>query len=352
MKNLNWFNKAIFWCNIVLTVLTFVAYILPFLAPKIFPLLSVLTLFLPLMLVLNLLFFLYWLIQLKKQLFVSGLVLLLGITFINKYYRISSTNLPKTDSDFVVMSYNVRLFNLYDWINSPNLSQEISSFIKEQNPDILCLQEYSNTNQVDFRMYPHKYKFVEGKNTKLGQAIFSKYPIIDEGKIDFPNSTNNAVYVDLKRGKDTLRVYSIHLQSVKITPDVHEIDENISDGVTKDRSKRMLNRLSIAFKEQQNQAEIIKKHKSECKYPIIICGDMNNSAFSFVYRSIKGDLNDTFEEAGSGFGNTYTFKHYPARIDYIFTDKKLEVKNHQNFTEFKNSDHYPIVTRLSFESEN
>lgn len=351
MKDLNWFNKVMFGLNIVLTVLTFAAYILPFLAPKIFPLLSVLTLFLPLMLIMNLLFFLYWLLQLKKQLFVSGLVLLLGITFINKYYRVSKTDLPKMDSDFLVMSYNVRLFNLYDWINNPNLNEEISGFIKEQNPDILCLQEYSNTNTVDFRMYPHKYKFVEGKNTKLGQAIFSKYPIVNEGKIDFPNSTNNAVYVDLKRGKDTLRVYSIHLQSVKITPDVHEIDDNISDGVTKDRSKRMLNRLSIAFKEQQNQAEIIKKHKSDCKYPIIICGDMNNSAFSFVYRSIKGDLNDTFEEAGSGFGNTYSFRHFPARIDYIFTDKKLAVKRHQNFIEFKNSDHYPLVARLSFETK-
>jgi len=352
MKNLNRLNKVMFGFNIVLTVLTFAAYILPFLAPKLFPLLSVLTLFLPLMLVFNLLFFLYWLFQFKKQLFVSGLVLLLGITFINKFYRFTSTDLPKTETDFVVMSYNVRLFNLYDWLDRPNLNKDISSFIKEQNPDILCIQEYSNKNQVDFRMYPHNYKFVEGKNTKLGQAVFSKYPIVNEGKIDFPNSTNNAVYVDLKRGKDTLRVYSIHLQSVRITPDVHEIDESISDGVTKDRSKRMLNRLSIAFKEQQNQAEIIKKHKSECKYPIIICGDMNNSAFSFVYRSIKGDLNDTFEEAGSGFGNTYSFKHYPARIDYIFTDKKLVVKKHQNFTEFINSDHYPIVARLSFETKN
>lgn len=352
MKNLNWFNKVMFVLNIVLTVLTFAAYILPFLAPKLFPLLSVLTLVLPTLLVFNMLFFLYWAIQFKRQLFVSGLVLLLGITFINKYYKIAQDDLPKVDSDFVVMSYNVRLFNLYDWIYQPYLNEDISNFIKEQNPDILCLQEYSNTNKVDFRMYPHKYKFIEGKNTKIGQAIFSKYPIVNEGKIDFPNSTNNAVYVDLKRGKDTLRVYSIHLQSVRITPDVYEIDENISDGVTQDRSKRMLKRLSAAFKEQQNQAEIIKKHKADCHYPIIICGDMNNSAFSYVYRSIKGDLNDTFEEAGSGFGNTYSFKYYPARIDYIFTDKKLVVKEHQNFTDFENSDHYPIVARLSFEEVN
>ncbi|PKP14898.1 MAG: endonuclease, partial [Bacteroidetes bacterium HGW-Bacteroidetes-23] len=116
MKNLGWFNKVILFFNIVLTVLTFIAYILPFLAPRLFPILSVLTLFLPLMLILNLLFFSYWLIQFKRQMLLSGIVLLLGITFVNKFYKLSETNLPKEENDFVVMSYNVRLFNLYDWI--------------------------------------------------------------------------------------------------------------------------------------------------------------------------------------------------------------------------------------------
>ena len=76
---------------------------------------------------------------------------------------------------------------------------------------------------------------------------------------------------------------------------------------------------------------------------------MNNSAFSYVYRSIKGTLNDSFEEAGSGFGKTYNFKYYPARIDYIFADGKMKVKSFESFPEFINSDHYPIMTRLSME---
>lgn len=349
MKNLGWFNKVILFFNIVLTVLTFVAYILPFLAPKFFPILSVLTLFLPLMLILNLLFFGYWVIQFKRQMLLSGIVLLLGITFINKFYKFSETNLPIEEDDFIVMSYNVRLFNLYDWIER-DVSLSISDFIKEQTPDILCIQEFSNQNEVDFRIYKHKYVFIEGKNTKLGQAIFSKYPIVNEGVIPFPNSTNNAIYADIKRGKDTIRVYSMHLQSIKITPDVHEIDENIQ-GVSQDKSKRMLRRMSRSFTSQQNQAEIIKKHKADCTYPLIICGDLNNSPFSFVYRSVRGDLNDAFEEAGSGFGSTYNFKYYPARIDYIFTDKKFEVKQFNSFPNFRSSDHFPIVTRLAFEKE-
>ena len=85
MKNLSWFNKGMFFLNIVLTIVTFIAYVLPFLAPKSFPLLSVLTLFMPLFFILNGLFFVYWAFQFKKQLIVSGLVLLIGITFINKF---------------------------------------------------------------------------------------------------------------------------------------------------------------------------------------------------------------------------------------------------------------------------
>ena len=73
---------------------------------------------------------------------------------------------------------------------------------------------------------------------------------------------------------------------------------------------------------------------------------MNNSAYSYVYRSIRGKLNDAFEEAGQQFGATYKFKYYPARIDYIFTDKKLKVKSFNNFSDFKYSDHTPIISRL------
>jgi endonuclease/exonuclease/phosphatase family metal-dependent hydrolase len=107
-------------------------------------------------------------------------------------------------------------------------------------------------------------------------------------------------------------------------------------------------RIRDAFKKQEQQAAVLVSHKKECKYPVIICGDMNNSAFSYIYRNIKGDLNDCFEEAGNGFGQTYKFKYYPARIDYIFANKKMKVKSFKHFSKFENSDHFPVMTRLSF----
>lgn len=335
-----------FFLNIVLTIVTFVAYVLPFLAPKLFPILSVLTLFMPLFFILNGLFFIFWGLQFKKRMILSGLVLLMGITFINKFYKFSSKEYPDEDKDFKVMSYNVRLFNLFKWIDKPDVPGDILSFINDQNPDILCIQEYSSSANIDLKVYRYKYIFMEGNKIKTGQAIFSKFPIINQGDIVFPNSNNNVIYADIKKGKDIIRVYNMHLQSIKITPDVNEISENINV-INQDKSQVLLIRISKAFKQQQQQAEILKEHKKRCEYPIIICGDMNNSAFSYVYRSIKGTLKDSFEEAGTGFGQTYKFRYYPARIDYIFADEKMTVKKFESFSEFENSDHYPVMVKLS-----
>ena len=348
MKDLSWFNKIMFTFNIVLTIMTFVAYLLPFLAPKLFPLLSVLTLMMPLFLILNFLFFIYWFLQFKKRMFVSGLVLLMGITFINKFYKFSQTDLPKTETDFSVMSYNVRLFNLFEWIPDTDVTAKIREFINEKNPDIICIQEYSASSDIDLRVYTHRYIFMQGDKIKTGQAIFSKFPIINEGNLEFPNSSNSAIFADIKKGKDIIRVYNMQLQSIKISPDVNEISENIEE-INKTKSQMMFKRISVAFGKQQRQAEIIMNHKKDCEYPIIICGDLNNSSFSYVYRSIRGKLNDTFEDAGTGFGKTYNFKLYPARIDYIFADERMKVKSFESFSDFDNSDHFPIMARLSME---
>ena len=348
MKKLSWFNKLVYFLNIVLAVLTFLAYVLPFLAPKFFPLLSVLTLILPFFLILNALFFIYWLLQFKRQIILSGIVLLIGITFINKFYKFSAEDQPVEEKDFLVMSYNVRLFNLFKWIDYEDVPREIRNFINDENPDILCIQEYSNSAHIDLKVYPHHYIFMQGNKIKTGQAIFSKFPIINDGNLKLPSSNNSVIFADIKKGKDIIRVYNMHLQSIKISPDVNEISENV-DEINQQKSQQVIRRISAAFKKQQQQAEIVMEHKKDCEYPIIICGDMNNSAFSYVYRSIRGQLQDAFEEAGEGFGKTYKFRYYPARIDYIFADSKIKVKQFESFSDFENSDHYPIMTRLLIE---
>lgn len=325
----------------VLTILTFFGYVLPFLAPKLFPLLSVLTLLLPTLLIFNVFFSIYWMIQLKRQFLLSSVLLLIGMPFISKFYKINEDQLPLDPRDFTIMSYNVRYFNLYEWLDH-DVQSEMMELISEKKPDVLCIQEYCKKNKMDFSDYKYQYIFLT--DNFMGQAIFSKYPIINKGDVDFPESSNNLIYADIVVKKDTLRIYSMHLQSVKISKDIHEeIDQK--------NSEKILKRISNAFSKQQYQSDLIKEHKKECKLPIVICGDMNNSAFSYVYRNIRGKLLDCFEEKGTGLGSTYPFKYYPARIDYIFANKKFKIKSFENFPGFVNSDHLPIMTRLSFPEE-
>lgn len=339
MKKLAWFNKIAYFFNIVLVVLTLMGYALPSLAPKIFPFLSVLTLILPTLLIFNLIFVIYWLLQLKRQALLSVVVFLIGYTFFTKFYKFSEKNEDPIETDFTVLSYNVRLFNLFQWIPNENIPENIKRFIEEQNPDIICFQEYSKSAEYELDDYKFRHITMHGKKIKTGQAIFSKFRIIAEGEIALPNSDNNVVYADIVKHNDTIRVYSIHLQSVNISPDIHEIDES--------KSKRIINRLSEAFKEQQLQSELIQSHMNDFKGHKIICGDMNNTAFSYVYKNIRGDMKDAFVEAGKGFGQTYNYKYYPARIDYILTDDIFEVKEFKTFKDFNNSDHFPIMARLN-----
>lgn len=340
MPKQSWFSRIMFFFNTVLTVLTFLAYLLPFLAPKAFPFLSVLTLILPLFLILNFFFFVFWLLQLKRQMLLSGLVLLLGITFINRFYKFSEINLPPEDGDFTLMSYNVRLFNLYEWLPQGDVPEQISKLIDEKHPDILCLQEFSPNDKVSVKKYPHSFVKLYGGKNKYGQAIYSNYKMIEKGEIQFPNTSNNVIYADILKGKDTLRIYSMHLQSIKISTDIHE-------DLNQEKSKFIFMRISEAFTLQQQQAEIIKKHFDACNYPKIICGDLNNSAFSYVYRTVKGDMKDAFEQAGTGFGKSYNFKYYPARIDYVFVENNIEVKEFTSLDSFVQSDHFPQLTRLN-----
>ncbi|WP_298534388.1 endonuclease/exonuclease/phosphatase family protein [uncultured Algibacter sp.] len=239
-----------------------------------------------------------------------------------------------------VMNYNVRLFNLYEWIPEKGIETKIIDFIKLESPEVLSLQEYHPHENIDMSFFKYKFEKLSGRNMQYGQAIFSQFPIVNSGSIEFPDTANNAIYADVVKGNDTIRIYNIHLESLRIDTKV----ENLK----KEDSERLLNRVSSAFKMQQLQAELFLRHKKNCKYKMVICGDFNNTAFSYVYRIIKSDLNDTFKEAGNGFGRSYEFKFFPVRIDFILADDAFSVNGFKSYNEHY-SDHYPIMTTLSLD---
>ncbi len=336
MKKLNLFDKIVFFFNSIAAVLLLFSYFLPFLEPKKFAFLSVLSLTVPLLILLNFIFVIYWLFKLKKQLLLSLVILLIGYTYLLSLYKFTSSKNLDESNDISVMNYNVRLFNLFKWIPDETIDQKIVDFINEQEPDVLSIQDYRRDEDINFTGY-EKFEIISGEKVKNGQAIFSKFPIVNSGSIEFPDSYNNAIFIDMVKGKDTIRVYNLHLQSMKI-------DAN-GDALTKEPIENLFRQVSKTFAMQQLQTELFLLHKKQCPYKIIICGDFNNTAYSYVYKEIKGGLQDAFAEAGNGFGRTYNFKFFPVRIDFILVDDAFEINSFKTF-DVVLSDHYPIMSRV------
>jgi len=130
----------------------------------------------------------------------------------------------------------------------------------------------------------------------------------------------------------------VHLESLSINPK--------EDYFNQENSEKLKIRVEKAFKKQANQATLIIEHQKNVAYKTILCGDFNNTAFSWVYHQLKNDKNDAFEVAGKGFGKTFDFS-FPMRIDFILTDKQIEVNNFKTYN-VRYSDHYPIMARLQF----
>lgn len=335
MKKLSWVNKIVFIANIVAALLLILGYVAPYVPVKSFPRISIYSLTTPIFIILNMLFLLYWAVHLKKQFLLSLLVLLIGYPKVSTLYHFSGKEEVVSTGTLKVMTYNVRVFDVYKWIGREGVFDEIKSLINQEDPSVLCLQEFYYTKEDQFSEYP--YKFVEYKTKETGQAIFSKYPIIDKGSLDFPNSGNNAIYADIVRGKDTIRIYNLHLQSFHINP-VHE-------EISQENSSRLATRMGAVFSKQQVQTEIYVEHKKRSPYRTISCGDLNNNQFSAIYHQIKGSDVDSFNEQGSGTGKTFYFQYFPLRIDFIFADKSIEVISHKNRYE-RLSDHFPVIAQL------
>lgn len=340
MKKLSFINKIIYFINAVFAILLLLSYLLPFTPPKTFSVLSVLSLGVAFLILCNVLFFLYWLFKLKKQLILSLLVLFIGYVFFGSLYKFSSSKQVENANNFKVMNYNVRLFNLYKWIDEDSVETKIVDFIKTESPEILSIQEYHPHKNIDLSFFKYKFEKLSGKKTKYGQAIFSQFPIVNSGSIEFPDTGNNAIFADVVKNNDTIRIYNIHLESLRINTKVESLKN--------ENSERLFKRVGTTFKMQQFQTELFLMHKKQCNYKMIISGDFNNTAFSYVYRKIKGDLNDAFIEAGNGFGRTYDFKFFPIRIDFILTDEAFSVNGFKAYNDHY-SDHYPIMTTLSLE---
>lgn len=358
-------SKIAFQINVVAALLLLLSYLSVFISPQYFWPIAFLGLAYPFLLILNIAFVVLWTLKWKKQVLLSFLAIAIGYTF---FFRIIQIHTPwshkkqtNIHTSFKVLSFNVRLFNLYNWTSRSNDGREIVRFTEREAPDIICFQEFYTREKGSYseaELFKHlpknkfhhiKYTYSKHGVSNFGIATLSKYPIISRGEVSFDNTYNACIYSDLRIGNDTIRVYNNHLQSVRFLKQDYDFIDTLKLNYDSRNFIGLLDityRLKQAFVKRAQQAEKISAHIKSSPYPVIVCGDFNDSPISFTYQKMQKNLNDAFMESGTGFGNTYLGKFPSFRIDYILHDKDLSSSNYRS-PKLELSDHYPVVCFIS-----
>jgi endonuclease/exonuclease/phosphatase family metal-dependent hydrolase len=316
----------------------------------------------PFLLIINLGFLIYWWWRKNRYALISLFFILIGIGNIGRYFQLNrSMKNNLTDDNLKILTYNVRIFNYFKWENNSSACDSIISFVNRENPDVVCFQEFYTRKDINelteesikLKLSSYKYAHIgytkkfNSKNSLFGIATFSKYPIINKDRLVFSNSVNACIYSDIVVGEDTFRIYNLHLQSINLKKENYALMDSIFYINSKkiDEVKDVTSRLKKAYISRSKQTNIVENHMKESPYPVIMCGDFNDTPVSYTYQKLLGEKSDAYRESGRGFGNTYRGKLPSFRIDYIFYTNHFTSFDYQTF-KIKLSDHYPVGTSL------
>ena len=334
--------------------------------PKYFWPLGFLTLTAFYFLLILLAFIFFWLFVKPRRALISVIAMLLAFKPICNIIplRLSSSFAKEKPANVLrIMTWNVAQFNVMEDEKHPEVKSRMIDIINQNEPDIACFQEMVAEDstitdhghidkflqQLNFKNYFYSYNSKEDfwGYAHFGIIIFSKYPIINKQTVSFyPNDYNSIFqYVDVVKGADTIRVFNVHLQSLRFsksnlkyieTPTVENEDAAIKE------SKNIISKFKKGFLKRQVQADRIRAEIDKSPYPVIVTGDFNDVPNSYAYHTIGGNMNNAFVEKGRGLGRTFSGISPVLRIDNIFVDRKMDVLQF-SLLKKKLSDHFPVI---------
>jgi len=357
--------------NIAVAVAFLLVCCTSFLSPGRYWYIAVLGIGFPFIVLTLVLFLFFWLFFKSRWAILPLLTLLVGWTQVHALFGLhlfSSFKMKKPEDALRIMQWNVsRLDQMNLKRPGGTFRQPIFDYIKKMDPDVLCMEEFLESNNprafsenipyvTNALQYP--YHFFARDHRRLngvyehGVIIFSRYPILDTLRIRYsgPDSSKTGeslIHVDIEVKGQRIRVFATHLQSLRFDESDYSAMKTIAkveDGVM-DKSKGILKKFKLAYFLRSGQAELVRREKDASPYPTVLCGDFNDVPNSFTYSRIKGDDNDAFLASGFGIGRTYASLSPTLRIDYILTGKKLKVIQFKKAV-LRYSDHYPLVADI------
>ena len=354
-------SYLIYGVNILVAIGLLFSYLTSYVSPESTVIFAFFGLGYPILLILNLIFVIYWGIRKKRKVFLSIIILLLGCSHFFQFFQFPFNGEELIEGNSIkVMSYNVRLFDLYDWTKKDKVKEKILNLVNEQSPDVVCFQEYymkgspvvlsKTLNMPYVHEYFSKTSIKQGKKAGVGTAIYSKYKIINKGEVLFENEkSNHCTYIDILKEEDTIRIYNAHLGSIRFDYDDYTfIAREKTQSIEEDMMplKKIARRLKLGFEKRVGQVNQLLEHIQASPYATIIGSDMNDTPISYSYEQFSSVLIDSFNEKGNWTGSTYIGAIPLLRIDYLWHNTKM-INTSFETIEKEYSDHRPIIGTYS-----
>ncbi|TSA25683.1 MAG: hypothetical protein D4R67_09650 [Bacteroidetes bacterium] len=354
------FAYALLIINLLAVISLFCSYAAQYIDPHESWIFAVFGLLYPWILIVNVCFIILWLILWKKYALISLIAILIGWKELNTMISLPGENpilLPGPN-------FNLMTWNLHGFAGQMNVSgdvrPEVTEYLNAESADLVCLQEFyireaesDPVIQKMARMWGLPYYYVAdyyhtGKlNEVIGIATFSRFPIVRRGSLSHQPRNCFCIFTDVVLDQDTIRIFNVHLASLRLgQKDInfyYQLKKNETDNVNlRAGFFSILKKLKQAFQQRATETDKLQEAISQSPYPVIVCGDLNDSPFSYTYRQLTRNLTDAYREAGEGFfGSTYdgAFPNY--RIDYIFYDTHFKAFSYKK-SDVQFSDHYPV----------
>lgn len=301
----------------------------------------------------------------RKRLFFRLLLIvwLLSLPIMQKHFLTGSQEVHQNRKVYKILTYNVQGFTNINF-GSTKAARKISivDFVDKQNPDVLCMQEYllkqarpvhyPNEITYEIRM-PHKVYSNYSVNS-YGSAfclmIASNYPIEQYGTVYSPEAESFAMYADVRFPEGIVRVYNLHLESVKLLKEKKLLRPGQRSGFASNflsNVKGFYRKLKKSYPMRAFQVKRVRESMLSSAYPVIVAGDFNDTPASYAYGTISEGYQDAATCKGQGMSGTFAESPYPIRIDHVLVDKRLLVGSYTRFRK-PYSDHYPVMAEFSF----
>lgn len=336
--------------TILVSAVTIAGAFAPYTDPNDHPLMGYIALGLPVLLLVNTVLFFYWLIRKKKQMLIPLIALLANSSYLTAVFHYSPIVRPETET-LTVATYNIHSFNKEKTGFS---AKQIARYMENEKTDILCFQEFNGNIHFPldsliraFDRYPYRYiPVLPDRHTRI--AVFSRYPIADSLFVSFPGTDNCALYVDILVRKRTIRLFNVHMQTTDMSRTERQLARNEVYFDKEDRIKALgtiRNTLLGNMQKRASQANTMHRLIEKSPYPVLVCGDFNDTPASYTYRTLKGNLSDGFQSCGKGYQHTFRGLFKLLRIDYIFHSPEIKAVRYVS-PSLKWSDHNPVIMEI------